>query len=177
MYKKSLLIAAILSTLFSIVSPKILGMATTKLFEGIVAKVRHAPGAAVDFGYIMNILLLLAALYVISAGFNFVQQYIMAGVAQKTVYQLRRQVEDKLTRLPLKFFDSRTHGEILAWLPVTCRRHIFSLLPLVLFSKHAYDRRHSISKRQADAQYRSPERDTGGAAHTTSSPPGAEKKA
>ncbi|HEX2914955.1 MAG TPA: ABC transporter ATP-binding protein [Chloroflexia bacterium] len=108
------LVAAILSTIFTIVSPKILGMATTKLFEGMIAKFRHVPGAAVDFGYIGNLLLLLAGLYVISSLFNYLQQFIMAGVAQRMVYVLRQQVEAKLSRLPLKFFDSRTHGEILS---------------------------------------------------------------
>src|SRR5437660_4319156 len=107
-------IAAIISTVFMIVGPKILGMATTKLFEGIVMKYRGVPGAHVDFTYIGQILLLLLGLYLISALFSYIQQYIMAGVAQKTVYTLRQQVDDKLTRLPLKFFDSRTHGEILS---------------------------------------------------------------
>ncbi len=107
-------IAAVISTIFAIVGPKILGMATTKLFEGIVMKYRGVPGAHVDFTYIGQILLLLLGLYLISALFNYIQQYIMAGVAQKTVYTLRQQVDDKLTRLPLKFFDARTHGEILS---------------------------------------------------------------
>jgi ATP-binding cassette subfamily B protein len=107
-------IAAVISTVFAIVGPKILGMATTKLFEGIVMKYRGVPGAHVDFTYIGQILLILLGLYLISALFNYVQQYIMAGVAQKTVYILRQQVDDKLTRLPLKFFDARTHGEILS---------------------------------------------------------------
>lgn len=106
--------AAILSTVFTIVSPKIMGLATTKLFEGVVAKFQHIPGAAVDFDYIGHILLLLIVLYLISSAFSYVQQYIMAGVAQKTVYSLRKDVEDKLTRLPLKFFDTRTHGEIMS---------------------------------------------------------------
>ncbi|HZO75238.1 MAG TPA: ABC transporter ATP-binding protein [Ktedonobacteraceae bacterium] len=107
-------IAAVISTVFAIVGPKILGMATTKLFEGILLKYRGVPGAHVDFTYIGQILLILLGLYLISALFNYVQQYIMAGVAQKTVYILRQQVDDKLTRLPLKFFDARTHGEILS---------------------------------------------------------------
>lgn len=106
--------AAILSTVFNILSPKILGLATTKLFEGVVAKFNHVPGAGVDFGYIGNILLILAGLYIVSAAFSYLQQFIMASVAQRTVYGLRKQVEDKLTRLPLKFFDGRTHGEILS---------------------------------------------------------------
>ncbi len=116
-YKISLtavLVAAILGSIFNIVSPKILGMATTRLFEGIVMKLRHVPGATVDFGYIGQILILLAVLYIISSLFIYLQQYIMAGVAQRMVFALRQEVNDKLTRLPLKFFDSRTHGEILS---------------------------------------------------------------
>ncbi|GCE06511.1 ABC transporter ATP-binding protein [Dictyobacter aurantiacus] len=107
-------IAAIISTIFNIVSPKILGQATTKLFEGLLAKYRGVPGAGVDFGAIKHILITLAILYIISSVFNYIQQYIMASVAQRTVYDLRKQVEDKLSRLPLRFFDSRTHGEILS---------------------------------------------------------------
>lgn len=110
----SVLFMAILSTVFSIVSPKILGKATTKLFEGLMAKFRHVPGAHVDFTYIGNIALLLIGLYLLSSLFSYIQQYIMAGVAQKTVYDLRSDVSDKLARLPLRFFDSHTHGEILS---------------------------------------------------------------
>jgi len=108
------LIAAIISTVFNIVGPKILGMATTKLFQGMVLKFQGVPGASINFGYIAHILIILAVLYVISAIFNYVQQYVMAGVAQKTVYTMRQEIEAKLTRLPLKFFDSRPHGEILS---------------------------------------------------------------
>ena len=71
-------------------------------------------GGNIDFPYIERIILLLLGLYLISALFGFLQQYIMAGVAQKTVYNLRKDVDDKLSRLPLKFFDARTHGEILS---------------------------------------------------------------
>lgn len=105
---------AILSTVFSIVSPKILGKATTKLFEGVMLKFRHAPGAHVDFQYIAHILLLLVGLYLVSAFFNYLQQFLMAGIAQKTLFDLRNHINDKLSRLPLKFFDARTHGEILS---------------------------------------------------------------
>lgn len=98
---------AVLSTVFSIVSPKLMGNATTEIFEGIM-------GGGVDFAVIMRIVLILIGLYLLSSLFAYVQQYIMAGVAQKTVYELRGDVNDKLTRLPLSFFDSRTHGEILS---------------------------------------------------------------
>ncbi|WP_147535621.1 ABC transporter ATP-binding protein [Bacillus marasmi] len=107
-------LAAILSTIFSIVSPKVLGKAVTKLFEGMMAKYQGVPGAGVDFGYIGYILLILVVLYVISSAFMYIQQYIMAGVAQKVVYKLREEVNEKLTKLPLKYFDTRTHGEILS---------------------------------------------------------------
>ncbi|MCS7459618.1 ABC transporter ATP-binding protein/permease [Paenibacillus doosanensis] len=110
----TVLLAAVLSTLFGIVSPKIMGKATTKIFEGVMQKIKGVPGAEVDFGYVADILLLLAVLYVLSAAFSYVQQYVMAGVAQKTVYGLRQRVNEKLARLPLSFFDSRTHGEILS---------------------------------------------------------------
>src|SRR5947209_4229393 len=105
--------AAILGTVFNIVGPKILGLATTKLFEGLIAKFRGVPGAGVDFNYIATVLLILLGLYIISAVFIYIQQYVMAGVAQRTVYRLRKEVDEKLSRLPLKLFDSRTHGEIL----------------------------------------------------------------
>ena len=108
------LVTAIIGTAFNIVGPKILGLATTKLFEGILAKLKHVPGAKVDFGYIATVLLILLGLYIISAIFLYIQQYVMAGVAQRTMYQLRKEVDEKLSRLPLKYFDSRTHGEIMS---------------------------------------------------------------
>jgi ATP-binding cassette subfamily B multidrug efflux pump len=112
------LVTAILGTVFNIVGPKILGLATTKLFEGLIAKYKafllHKPAPGIDFTYIGTVLLILLGLYIISSIFMYIQQYVMAGVAQRTVYQLRREVEEKLSRLPLKYFDSRTHGEILS---------------------------------------------------------------
>ncbi|GCE46043.1 ATP-binding cassette subfamily B protein [Thermosporothrix hazakensis] len=108
------ILAAIISTVFQIVGPKILGMATTKLFEGLILKVKGVPGASVDFDGIFRILLTLGILYVISSLFNYIQQFIMAGMAQKIVFTLRQEVEAKLARLPLRFFDSRSHGEILS---------------------------------------------------------------
>lgn len=106
--------AAILGTIFSIVAPKILGLATTKLFDGLIAKFRHIPGAGIDFGGLGEILLILLGLYILSAIFLFVQQYVMVGVAQRTVHQLRQEVDEKLARLPLTFFDAHTHGEVLS---------------------------------------------------------------
>lgn len=108
------LIAAILSTIFSIVSPKILGDATTILFKGFMAKMQGVPGAGIDFDAIRTIMLWLAGLYLLSSLFAYIQQYVMAGVAQRTVYDLRKDVYNKLGRLPLKYFDARTHGETLS---------------------------------------------------------------
>lgn len=101
-------VMAILSTAFGIFSPKILGMATSELFESVQL------GRAIDFAFIGKILLTLLGLYVLSALFSFGQQYIMAGVAQSTVYEMRREIKSKLSRLPLKYFDARSHGEILS---------------------------------------------------------------
>jgi len=84
------------------------------IFTGFVGKMRHVQGAAIDFSSIGRIVVILIALYTVSALFGFLQQYIMAGVAQKTVYDMRREVSEKLARLPLSFFDGRTHGEILS---------------------------------------------------------------
>jgi ATP-binding cassette subfamily B multidrug efflux pump len=110
----AVLITAILSTSFMIFSPKILGNATTKLFEGMMGKMKGIPGAEIDFNGIWQIVGFLAGLYVVSSIFSYIQQYLMAGVAQTTVYDLRKEVNAKLGKLPLKFFDSRTHGEILS---------------------------------------------------------------
>lgn len=110
----AVLLTAMISTVFAIVSPKIMGKATTKLFEGLMMKLRGVPGAKIDFNYIGQIIILLIGLYLLSSIFAYIQQYIMAGVAQKTVYHLRNEVEEKLNRMPLKYFDSRTHGEILS---------------------------------------------------------------
>ncbi len=107
-------LAAIASTAFSIWSPKILGQATTILFQGFLAKLRHIPGGGVDFAKIQSLVLWLVALYLLSSIFSWVQQYLMAGIAQRTVYGIRRQVMDKLTRLPVQFFDAHPHGEIMS---------------------------------------------------------------
>jgi ATP-binding cassette subfamily B multidrug efflux pump len=107
-------LTAILSTLFGIISPKIMGKVTTHLFKFALMKMKGTAGAAIDFDYIARILLILVGLYLISALFTFIQQYIVAGLAQKIVFKLRKDVQDKLARLPLKYFDSRTHGEILS---------------------------------------------------------------
>lgn len=110
----TVLIAAILSTVFSILGPKILGMATTKIFEGLMEKFKGIPGAGIDFEYLFRILGLLAGLYLFSSLFMWIQQYVMAGVAQKTVYTLREEAKAKINTLPLKYFDGTTTGETLS---------------------------------------------------------------
>ncbi|EJQ70980.1 ABC transporter ATP-binding protein [Bacillus mycoides] len=116
-YKLSILVVilfAIGSAAFTIVGPKILGNATTKLFEGLVSKVSGAPGAAIDFTYIRNIVILLLGLYILSTVFGIIQGYIISGVAQKVSYNFRKEIDEKINRMPLKYFDKTTHGEVLS---------------------------------------------------------------
>lgn len=114
-YKLSIvvvLIFAIASTIFVIVGPKILGQATTKLFEGSLAQL--AGTGSIDFTYIANIVLLLLGLYLLSAFFGYLQGWIMAGVSMKVTYRLREDIANKINRLPLKYFDTNNHGEVLS---------------------------------------------------------------
>jgi ATP-binding cassette subfamily B protein len=110
----SVFVLAIASTLFAVFAPKIMGQATTKIFDGLMGMMKHQAGAGIDFGSIGQIVVLLIGLYTVSAIFSYLQQFIMAGVAQKTAYEMRKDVSNKLARLPLKFFDGRTHGEIMS---------------------------------------------------------------
>ncbi|MEW5596283.1 ABC transporter ATP-binding protein [Peribacillus frigoritolerans] len=110
----SVFLAAIMSTIFMIVGPKIMGNAITELFEGAYGKFQGIPGAAINFDEIGQILLLLAGLYAFSSLFSYVQQYIMSSVAQDTVYDLREDVNKKLEKLPLKYFEERPNGETLS---------------------------------------------------------------
>ncbi|PWW89846.1 ABC transporter ATP-binding protein [Clostridium perfringens] len=105
---------AIGSAAFSIVGPKILGKATTKIFEGLVQKITGVPDASIDFGYIGNIAMILVALYLVSSLFGIIQSFIMSGVAQKVSYNLRKQISEKMDTLPLNYFDTRTNGEVLS---------------------------------------------------------------
>jgi ATP-binding cassette subfamily B protein len=107
-------IFAIASTVFMILGPKLLGNATTKLFQGIVAKVAHVPGATVDFTYIGRIAIILLGLYVLSSIFSFIQGYLMSGIAMKVTYTFRKNIVEKIKRMPLKYFDTKTHGEALS---------------------------------------------------------------
>ncbi|WP_410429602.1 ABC transporter ATP-binding protein [Metabacillus litoralis] len=101
-------IAAILSTLFSVVSPKLLGDATSSIFGSFTA------GTSIDFDFIARILLLLIGLYLLSSLFAYIQQYVMASISQRTVAQLRKEVNEKLSRLPLSYFDKHSHGDLLS---------------------------------------------------------------
>jgi ATP-binding cassette subfamily B multidrug efflux pump len=113
-----ILVCAVLGTAFNIVGPKIMGQVTTKLFEGVLAKFAAArlgrPAPSIDFVFIGRVIVALIGLYLVSALFNYIQQYQMAGISQKIVFDLRSDINEKLSRLPLKFFDSRTHGEIMS---------------------------------------------------------------
>ena len=105
-------IFAVAGTVFSIVGPKILGKATTELFNGLVAKVNGTGG--IDFGKIGQILLMTLGLYVCSACFSFIQGFIMTGISNDVTYKLRKDISAKINRLPMNYFESRTNGEILS---------------------------------------------------------------
>lgn len=106
------IIFAIGSTVFSIVGPKILGNATTEIYTGLMNKINRTGG--IDFEKIGKIILFALGLYGISALFNLIQSYIMAGVAQKVTYKIRNDLTHKINKLPMKYFDKRTNGEVLS---------------------------------------------------------------
>ena len=115
-YKLSIIIVfifAIGSVTFSVIGPKILGKATTEIFNGLVSKVSGS-GKGIDFDAIKKILISLIILYVISTVFSFVQGFVMSGISQKVAYNLRDELVKKLNRLPMKYFDTKTHGEVLS---------------------------------------------------------------
>lgn len=103
---------AIGSTIFNIVGPKILGKATTEIFNGLVGKVSGVAG--IDFDAIAKILITLLCLYLCSAAFAFIQGYIMTGISQKLTYRMRREISEKIHRMPMNYFDKMTHGEVLS---------------------------------------------------------------
>ncbi|MCE5259485.1 MAG: ABC transporter ATP-binding protein/permease [Chloroflexi bacterium] len=114
-YKLSIavvLLFAIASTAASIIGPKILGRATTNLFEGVVAQIAGTGG--IDFGYIGNILLQVLILYTASSAFSFIQGWVMARVANDLTYRFRRNIDEKISRMPLRYFDGTNHGEVLS---------------------------------------------------------------
>ena len=108
------IIFAIGSAAFSIVGPKILGKATTEIFNGLVKKVTTTNAEGMNFSRIGEILLFLVGLYLISVIFSLVQGWVMSGVAQKVSYNMRKEISEKINRMPLKYFDTKTHGEVLS---------------------------------------------------------------
>ncbi len=115
-YKATMLIIiffALLSTVFSIIGPKLLGKVTTKLAEGLFAWYYNT-GLLTDFQYIGRIIFILIILYIISAVCSYVQGYMMTGVSMDVTYKLRKDISEKLNKIPLNYYDTRTHGEILS---------------------------------------------------------------
>ncbi len=114
-YKIALIIVmvfAVGSTIFTIIGPKILGNATTEIFNGLVSKL--SGGSGIDFGKLGAILLGLLGLYVASALFSLIQGFTMTGVSQKLTYRLRNDIIQKINKLPMNYFDTKTHGEVLS---------------------------------------------------------------
>src|SRR4030042_274901 len=115
-FKKQVLIVmifAVASTVFAIAGPKIIGQATTKLFEGMLGTI-SGTGSGIDFKYICNIILLSLGLYVASSLFSYIQGWIMSSVSMKITYRFRRDISKKVNRMPLKYFDNTSQGEILS---------------------------------------------------------------
>ena len=115
-YKLAILLVivfAIGSSVFNIVGPKILGNATTKIFEGLVSKVSNS-GGGIDFDAIFRTLNILASLYIISSIFSFVQTFITSDISQKVSYNLRKSISEKINKLPLNYYDKKTNGEVLS---------------------------------------------------------------
>ena len=106
------MIVAAASTVFNVIGPKVLGKATTALSEGLMNKIAGTGG--IDFSYIGKILIIVLALYGVSALFNFIQGWVMSGVTQKVCYRLRKEISEKINRMPMKYFESRTYGEVLS---------------------------------------------------------------
>ncbi len=107
-------ILAIASTVFMIVGPRLMGDATTEIAEGAFGRLMQVPGAAIDFSYVGELVIILLVLYVIGAACNYGQGFIMTGISMKITYQFRKNIAEKIDRLPLKYFDTKTHGEVLS---------------------------------------------------------------
>ena len=108
----AVMIMATASTVFTVIGPKVLGKATTGLSEGLMKKITGTGG--IDFSYIGRILIIVLCLYACSAIFSFIQGWIMTGVSQKVCYRLRKEISEKINRMPMKYFESRTYGEVLS---------------------------------------------------------------
>lgn len=107
-------IFAIGSAIFSIIGPKILGNATEEIFQGLIRKVKSSAALGIDFTKVGTILLTLLGIYIISAIFAFIQGFVMTGISQKVSYNLRKEISKKINRMPLKYFDTHTYGEVLS---------------------------------------------------------------
>lgn len=105
-------VIALASTVFSIAGPKILGKATTRLFEGVMAKLSGK--GEVDFRYIGTIILFTLGLYLVSAIFSYIQGWVMSGISVKITYRFRKDISEKMDRMPLRYFDGTNHGEVLS---------------------------------------------------------------
>lgn len=101
------------STIFNIIGPKILGKATTRLFEGVMAQI-SGTGTGIDFPYIGNILITIGVLYLLSSLFTYIQGWVMSDVSAKMTYRFRKEIAAKINRIPLKYFDGTSHGEVLS---------------------------------------------------------------
>ena len=115
-YKLSILVVLLIaagSTIFMIAGPKILGKATTKLFEGVMAQIAGT-GSGIDFAYIGQIILITLGLYLTSSVFSYVQGWIMSGISMDITYRFRKDIAAKINRMPLKYFDGTNHGEVLS---------------------------------------------------------------
>jgi len=107
------LVFAIASTIASIVGPKILGKATTKLFEGVMSQIAGT-GSGIDFAYIGHIIILTLTLYLLSSLFSYIQGWIMSSVSMNITYRFRKDIAEKINRMPLRYFDGTNHGEVLS---------------------------------------------------------------
>jgi ATP-binding cassette subfamily B multidrug efflux pump len=110
----SMVILSVLGTIFMIIGPKLMGDVTTKLYEGVIAKIAHVQGAGIDFHYIGKMVLILICLYIIAAICTYLQGLLMTIVSVKVTYELRREISEKISRLPLKYFDTSSHGDVLS---------------------------------------------------------------
>lgn len=108
----TVMIFAAASTVFSVIGPKVMGKATTELAEGLMRKIGGTGG--IDFDKIAHILMLTLGLYLCSAAFTFIQSWIMTGITQKICYRMRKEISEKINRMPMKYFESRTYGEVLS---------------------------------------------------------------
>lgn len=107
-------VCAILSTIFNIVGPKILGNITTEIYAGVMRMIAGTGG--INFEVIQKTVLILFSIYVISAAFSYIQSFVMVGVGQKFTYSLRKAISEKINKLPIQYFDKKTHGEVLSYI-------------------------------------------------------------